>query len=232
MEFKEIGRMIDDYFKIVVVGNTECGKTKFIERYVSGSYPEHSKTTIGVDFSKKTVQINDKNYLINIWDKSGQERFRTLPTMYYRNASGVIMVYDITCRDSFLALNSWLGEIQTHLPDKIPVILLAHKADLDRGRTVQESEGRDFSSANNIIFMEASAKTGLNVEEVFDRLIRMCSGQEVSTSKKIVYAKRLSKSPVSYHNPSHYYKNQPSEGNISLEIVSNNKKKQESKCCS
>jgi len=134
-----------------------------------------------------------------------------------------IKVYDVTCRESFLALNSWIAEIRSYLPDNTPIILLAHKVDRLHERAVEESEGREFSRSNNIIFMEASARTGQNVEEVFDRLIRMCSGQEISTPRRIIYAKRLSKNPSPFHNPSSDYKNHPSEGDISLEISSNKK---------
>ena len=126
--------------------------------------------TIGVDFKLKTLEINGKKVKLQIWDTAGQERFKNITASYYRGGNGVLVVYDITDRESFENLNSWLIEIEKNANKNVFKLLIGNKCDLEDKRKVSYQEGKDFAASNGMQFIETSAKTATKVQEAFETL--------------------------------------------------------------
>ena len=101
----------DHMFKVLVVGNSAVGKSALLQRFAEGNFDDSYVSTIGIDFKVRTINIDDQRIKLQIWDTAGQERFRTIGTAYYRNTHGVIVVYDVTSKESFLNIERWLHEI-------------------------------------------------------------------------------------------------------------------------
>jgi Ras-related protein Rab-18 len=142
-------------------------------RFTDNDFNELQPSTIGVDFKVKMLTLGGKNIKATIWDTAGQERFRTLTNSYYRGAQGIVLVYDVTRRDSFENINEWLREVMLHKPrdqkDMI-LVLCGNKVDLENKREVSAFEGEAWARRNGMIFIEVSAKTKLGIQQV-----RLCS---------------------------------------------------------
>ncbi|KAL4226129.1 Ras-related protein Rab-43 [Mactra antiquata] len=163
----------DYLFKIVLIGDADVGKTCVVQRFKSGTYVEKHASTIGVDFTMKTLQIDGKLIKLQIWDTAGQERFRTITQSYYRSANGVIMAYDITKRSSFDSLPRWLDDVKRYAGPSIVQILIGNKRDLENMRDVSFSDANSFSQHNGMIaHLETSAKENTNIDETFSKLAR------------------------------------------------------------
>ena len=119
----------------------------------------------------KTLEINGKKVKLQIWDTAGQERFKNITASYYRGGHGVLVVYDITDRESFTNLNSWLIEIEKNANKNVFKLLIGNKSDLESQRQVQFDEGKAFAESNGMKFIETSATTNLNVDEAFEILV-------------------------------------------------------------
>ena len=118
----------------------------------------------------KTLEVNGKKVKLQIWDTAGQERFKNITASYYRGGNGVLVVYDITERESFENLNSWLIEIEKNANKNVHKLLIGNKCDLEDKRKVTFQEGKDFAESNGMKFMETSAKTASKVQEAFELL--------------------------------------------------------------
>ncbi|KAK8374984.1 hypothetical protein O3P69_010971 [Scylla paramamosain] len=114
----------DYLFKVVVIGDCGVGKTCVVQRFKSGNYVERHGNTIGVDFSMKSLIVDRKKVKLQIWDTAGQERFRTITQSYYRSANGVVIVYDITKRSSFLSVQRWMEEVRRYTHQHVAIILI------------------------------------------------------------------------------------------------------------
>lgn len=161
-------------FKIVVAGAKNVGKTSLIRRYATGKFSESTLSTIGVDFETKRVQVNDNEILLNIWDFAGEKKFRTLLPSYVSGASGALMLYDITDRESLKDLEDWINVISRVPKGPKTKILIEAKADLKDRREVKKEEGENIMSKFDFQgeLLSTSAKTGKNVEEAFQMLGR------------------------------------------------------------
>ena len=116
------------------------------------------------------MEVNGKKVKLQIWDTAGQERFKNITASYYRGGNGVLVVYDITDRESFENLNSWLIEIEKNANKNVYKLLIGNKCDLEDKRKVSFQEGKDFAESNGMKFMETSAKTASKVQEAFELL--------------------------------------------------------------
>ena len=154
-------------FKYIIIGNSSVGKSCIMVRYIHGGFNEEFKTTIGVEFGSKSVTINKKIYKIQIWDTAGQETFRSITRAYYKNSVCACIVYDITNRQSFLDIKSWVDDCKKQSPKTVLLVLIGNKIDLDEQREVSYEEGKKFAEENGMLFYETSAKSGDNVENVF-----------------------------------------------------------------
>ena len=123
--------------------------------------------SIGVDFKLKNIQCNEKKVKLQIWDTAGQERFRAITTSYYKGAQCIVIVYDLTDRDSFNHLKNWMADIDKFAKDGVMKILVGNKADLDHKRVVSNEEGKDFAKAYQMEYIETSAKDSSNIDSLF-----------------------------------------------------------------
>ena len=163
----------DFIFKVLLLGNSDVGKSSLLLRFVDSVWNEGFVPTIGVDFKVKTLEINNKKVKMQIWDTAGQERFRTVVSTYFKGAHGILLIYDVTNKDSFKNLENWLIEIEKNSSDKVLKILLGNKCDLSDDREIQSEEGKAFAVRNGMEFMETSAKMNTNVSEAFETLAKI-----------------------------------------------------------
>jgi len=162
--------MVDrfDYlFKFIVIGDANTGKSCLLHRFISSKFKDDSQHTIGVEFGSKIVDIGGKTVKLQIWDTAGQDRFRAVTRSYYRGAAGALLVYDVTQRDSYNHISTWLNDARTMANADISLILVGNKTDLAADRQVTFLEASKFAQESGITFLETSALTGDNVEEVF-----------------------------------------------------------------
>jgi len=158
----------DFTFKLLMLGDAAVGKTSLTIRYISGSFLEDLKLTIGVDFFSKTINFKGKGVKYQIWDFGGEERFRFLLPQYCRGANGAFFLYDITKSISLEHLPEWTSIIREHAGD-IPIMLIGAKLDLYKYREVSRQDGIEAAQKYNLAsFVELSSKTGQNVEEAFN----------------------------------------------------------------
>ena len=159
-------------FKVVIAGQKDVGKTSLLRRYATGKFDTSTLSTIGVDFETKKIIVDDVEILLNLWDFAGEKKFRVLFPSYVSGASGALILYDITNKDSLYDLESWLGVIDNvELPPRTR-LLIEHKIDLEDQRQVSRKEAKNFYKKYNLQgeILGASAKTGENVEDVFQTL--------------------------------------------------------------
>ena len=160
----------DFIFKVLLLGNSDVGKSSMLLRFVDSVWNDAFTPTIGVDFKVKTLEINNKRVKMQIWDTAGQERFRTVVSTYFRGAHGILLLYDVTNKDSFKNLENWLIEIEKNSNQKVLKILIGNKCDLTEDREITTEEGQTFANRNGMEFMETSAKMNTNVTEAFETL--------------------------------------------------------------
>ncbi|KAL7320477.1 Ras-related protein Rab-18 [Mucor circinelloides] len=160
--------------KLLLIGNSNVGKSSLLLRFTDDTFlpQEEVSATIGVDFKVSMMEVNGKMYKLTIWDTAGQERFRTLTSSYYRGAQGVILVYDVSNRDTFDALNTWWNEVNTYCssPDVVKMIV-GNKVDKESSRVVTYEEGANFARKLSTLFVECSAKTKVGVKQAFEELV-------------------------------------------------------------
>jgi len=162
------------HIKAIIVGEFAVGKTSLCKRYATGMFKEEYKPTLGVDIFTRKIKIKDfGSVILSIWDTAGQEKFRKMYPRYYKGAKYAILVYDVTSRETFESLSSWVEEINKHAGE-IPIILVGNKVDLEAYRQVSKAEGLELAKKLNLHgFYEASARTGLNVNEIFEAPIKI-----------------------------------------------------------
>lgn len=165
---------IDYLFKIIIIGESNSGKTTLTKSYINNMYVDNKISTIGVDFGIKLVDLDGKSIKLQLWDTAGQERFRAISHIYYKNSDAVILLYDISDKDTFNRLNYWLDEVSRFMPDAfdVPKLLIGAKCDLEEERKVSVLEGKKFAEDNNLMFLEVSSKTNFNVELAFKILVQ------------------------------------------------------------
>jgi Ras-related protein Rab-2A len=165
-------------FKYIIIGDTGTlsfrlicyllgvGKSCLLLQFTDKRFRTDHDLTIGVEFGARLVNISGKQIKLQIWDTAGQESFRSITRSYYRGATGALLVYDISRRDTFNHLTRWLDEARQHANPKMVIMLIGNKSDLEK-REVSYEEGEKFAKENGLIFLETSAKTAQNVEEAF-----------------------------------------------------------------
>ena len=153
--------------KYIVIGDSAVGKSNLLLRYAHDRFNDEYQATIGVEFGAKNVEINDQIYRIQIWDTAGQENFRSITRAYYKNSVCALVVYDITNRESFNHIQSWIEDCKTQSPKTVLLVLVGNKSDLNSERQVNYDEGMELANKNKMLFYETSAKVGTNVDEMF-----------------------------------------------------------------
>mmetsp|Transcript_395 Transcript_395/g.423 ORF Transcript_395/g.423 Transcript_395/m.423 type:complete len:207 (-) Transcript_395:34-654(-) len=174
----------DYLFKLLLIGDSGVGKSSLLLRFADNSYSESFIATIGVDFKIKTVEVENKVVKLQIWDTAGQEKFRTITSSYYRGAHGIIVVYDVTNRESFENVKNWMNEITRYASENVNRLLVGNKSDLEGKKAVTYDEGKELADSMGINFIETSAKTSANVEQSFLRMAGEIKGRIASTTSK------------------------------------------------
>lgn len=151
--------------KLLIIGESAVGKSCLLLRFAEDKFNETFLATIGIDFKVRHVTIDDARVKLQIWDTAGQEKFRTITKAYYRGANGILLVFDVTNRDSFNKTRMWMSSIKEAMTDPVDVVLVGNKCDMERAVSTQE--GQEMAEEFGIPYFETSAKTGLNVESTF-----------------------------------------------------------------
>ncbi|KAK5849290.1 hypothetical protein PBY51_008942 [Eleginops maclovinus] len=163
----------DFLFKIILIGDSNVGKTCLVQNFKSGIFSERQQNTIGVDFTVRTVDIEGKKVKMQVWDTAGQERFRTITQSYYRSAHGAIIAYDITRHATFDSVSHWIKEVELYGANNVVLVLIGNKSDMEKERQVQFEEACNLSKEKEILAaLETSAKESQNVEEAFIMMAR------------------------------------------------------------
>ena len=162
----------DYVLKVLIIGDSGVGKSCLLNKYVDDIYIDHHLTTIGVDFKIKTIDVNGKIVKLQIWDTAGQERFRVITTSYYRGASAVLAVFDLTSRESFENLEVWLEQVYKLTETAVirpTIIIVGTKSDkVDKNKyAVNPEDIHNFCEERGFKYFETSAVTGKNLNELF-----------------------------------------------------------------
>ena len=166
VEEKEKERQYE--IKIVLLGDPAVGKSSLVQRFCVGKFEDKYKITIGGAYLQKDVKLKNGDTLkLHIWDTGGQEKFRSLIPMYTRDANIILLVYDISSKDSFLHLSDWLKDLTNIKKEDVIFAVVGNKTDLDDRREVNTEEGENFAKEQNFIFAEVSAKTGDGFSDLF-----------------------------------------------------------------
>eukprot|EP01090_Pellita_catalonica_P013069 TRINITY_DN3017_c0_g1_i3.p1 TRINITY_DN3017_c0_g1~~TRINITY_DN3017_c0_g1_i3.p1 ORF type:complete len:214 (-),score=31.01 TRINITY_DN3017_c0_g1_i3:46-648(-) len=160
----------NDTYKILMVGDSNVGKSSIVLRYTDDTFSGEPITTIGSDFKLHIVKVEGKEIKLNIWDTAGQERFRTITSSYYRGARGVILVYDATNELSFHNARQWLTEIKRYASSTVVKLFVGNKIDLTSQIKVASATGKQFADEFDMRYIETSAKDGKNIDTIFTTL--------------------------------------------------------------
>ena len=201
----------DFTIKLLLIGDSNVGKSSILTKYVDNNFTNNYNTTIGIDFKIKTIIVGEYKVKLQLWDTAGQEKFRALTTSYFRGAQGVIITFDLTKLESFLHLEMWLSELLKN-DDEYNIILVGNKSDLKENIVITKEQAETFAKKNNLKYFECSASTGENLNELFQYI-----SSEVC--EKIVF------------NIKKESDNIKKESNIKLNQDNNNIDKKGKKCC-
>eukprot|EP01084_Bolivina_argentea_P153422 267515_1 len=179
----------DYLFKLLLIGDSGVGKSCLLVRFSDDTFTNGYISTIGVDFKIKTFEMDNKTIKLQIWDTAGQDRFRAITTSFYRGAYGIVVVFDLTDRRSFINLKSWLFEIDRYAIDSVCKLIIGNKNDLIDDRAVSYEEAKEFADELFIDYIETSAKDSVNVNRVFMSMTKQIlqsnykNGEKFNTNK-------------------------------------------------
>ena len=154
-------------YKLIFLGDQSVGKSCILNRFLNDTFIEDYQATIGLDFQSKNVQIDNQDIHLLLYDTAGQEKFRSLIPMYTRDANIILLVYDISNKDSFVNLSQWLKDLTNVNMDEVILCIVGNKIDLNDKRAVNAEEGKKFAEERGFIFQEISAKTGEGFSDLF-----------------------------------------------------------------
>lgn len=179
----------DDYdylFKIVLIGDSGVGKSNILSRFTRNEFSVESKSTIGVEFATRSIEIEKKVVKAQIWDTAGQERYRAITSAYYRGAVGALLVYDVTKKgtaiikesklisyslETFADVEKWLAELRDHADSKIVIMLTGNKCDLQHLRSVTTQDAEIYAVKEDLLFLETSALNSVNIDAAFQKVL-------------------------------------------------------------
>ena len=193
--------------KILIIGDSNVGKTSILLQYTSDFFQELHIATIGVEFKLKEITLDNIEYKLNIWDTAGQERFKAITKSFFKAADGIIFVYDITKKSTFTNIKNWFQDAESKTND-FKSIIVGNKIDLNDERTVTPEEGQNFANKKNCPFFESSAKDKINIDEIFLTLLK-----EILKNKKDVIDSKIK------------------EEEKTINLDNNNIQKKTKKCC-
>lgn len=171
---RTMGTKDDEYdylFKVVLIGDSGVGKSNLLSRFTRNEFNLESKSTIGVEFATRSIQVDGKTIKAQIWDTAGQERYRAITSAYYRGAVGALLVYDIAKHTTYENVERWWRELRDHADQNIVIMLVGNKSDLRHLRAVPTDEARTFAESHQLSFIETSALDSTNVEQAFQQIL-------------------------------------------------------------
>ncbi|OAY39697.1 ras-related protein RABA2a [Manihot esculenta] len=161
----------DYLFKVVLIGDSGVGKSNLLSRFTRNEFCLESKSTIGVEFATRTLQVEGRTVKAQIWDTAGQERYRAITSAYYRGALGALLVYDVTKPTTFENVSRWLKELRDHADANIVIMLIGNKTDLKHLRAVATEDAQSYAEREGLSFIETSALEATNVEKAFQTIL-------------------------------------------------------------
>ncbi|XP_057433380.1 ras-related protein RABA2a [Lotus japonicus] len=176
----------DYLFKVVLIGDSGVGKSNLLSRFTRNEFCLESKSTIGVEFATRTLEVEGRMVKAQIWDTAGQERYRAITSAYYRGALGALLVYDVTKPTSFENVTRWLKELRDHADANIVIMLIGNKTDLKHLRGVATEDAQSYAEKEGLSFIETSALEATNVDKAFQTILaqiyRIISKKSLSSS--------------------------------------------------
>ena len=164
----------DQKCQLLIIGDSTVGKTSIITRFANGTFDSNYLATVGLDNFTKDEIIDNKTIRIKIWDTAGQERYKSLTKGFFRNAEGVMLVYDVTNSETYENLKYWMQSIKNNLGEnmgEIPIIIIGNKIDCQE-REVSVEEAENFWKEQGFPYFETSAKTGENIDKTIKFLVK------------------------------------------------------------
>ena len=161
----------DLLYKVLIIGDSAVGKSSLLLQFSDQTFSENYVSTIGVDFKIRTIDVDGKQVKLQIWDTAGQERFQSITANYYHGSNAIALVYDITDRKTFDNLRKWISDVDRLANKQVCRLIVGNKTDLSDKRVVRRDEGQAFADSLGVPFIETSAKTASNVQEMF---LQMC----------------------------------------------------------
>ena len=175
----------ESVYKVLLLGDTDVGKTCFLFKYTDNTFHENHIATIGLDYRVKKIKLkNGKEISLQIWDTAGQDRFRAITKNYYKGAHGIVLIYDITNNQTFENVSKWVNQIHEEVSLNVVIFLAGNKLDLEKKREISYEIGEKLAKELGCTFFEASAKTGVNIDEIFN---------ELAESLYVIYGKNIVK---------------------------------------
>ncbi|KAF1773657.1 hypothetical protein PC129_g2632 [Phytophthora cactorum] len=171
-------------FKVVLLGEGRVGKTSILLRYIKGEYDERQVSTLQASYLDKRLLVDNRRVALSLWDTAGQERFHALGPIYYRDADGALLVYDITDAESFRKVRTWVRELRRIVGDDISICIAGNKSDLHRNRKVPEDEAKRYAESVGAAHFDTSAKLNRGLEDVFVELTRRMLSRTGGKKKK------------------------------------------------
>ena len=153
--------------KLVFLGDSYVGKSSILLRYIRNRFSDEEYSTIGATFLTSKIKLDDCIIRFEIWDTAGQERYHSLAPLYYRNASVLFVVFDVTCYMSYAQAKKWISELKHTGPEKAHIVLVGNKIDITDLQKINVSQVNEYARENNITYIETSAKTNYNIEKLF-----------------------------------------------------------------
>lgn len=172
-------------FKIILIGEAGTGKTSIINRFLNNTFKNSYKPSLSIDFKVKDIYINSESYAtLKIWDTCGEEKYRSITKQFYRDSNGVLLIYDLSKRDSLKKLNLWLEDVKNVVNDDCVIFIVGNKNDIYYRDYEISEEGKNFAYENNIEYFEVSAKTGGGIYQLFKKIAKQMVNIEVAKKYK------------------------------------------------
>jgi small GTP-binding protein len=158
-------------YRVVIIGDFSVGKTCLFNRFIADNYTPYEQSTVGADYQVRNYEIDGRQVELQMWDTAGHEKYRALTPLYFRDALGAVVVYDLTSRSSFNSLEMWINSFLDVAGGRSVIAIAGNKSDLTSDYQVSVEEGRGFAVAKNALFGATSARTGSGVKEFFHAFI-------------------------------------------------------------
>jgi small GTP-binding protein len=177
--------------KVVVIGSSGTGKTSIIHRLIYDTFDPNTRNTLGAALSHHHVTVNEKLVRLNIWDTAGQEAYRSLAKIYFRDCHCALVVFDVTVAESFEHVNYWLSELQQSSPADHSTVIVGNKIDLADLRKVTREEGHELARRSKATYIEVSAANGDGISDLFQEVGQLCMSQKREAAQGIVEKTRV-----------------------------------------